>query len=193
MRVEVPPRDRGVLASWVRSTSFRAGLAQRARNAGPLAAQAPEAARQDLSARYPGGHVQRRIVRSPGVELAASREDISMYLDFLVAAVRSYGPLPSRVRQSRLTYSSRTWYRALGSKGGCADNGGRWELRGYFRRDVVCLAFSHVRRGLMLLRSADPAGVKEYPCGTESNPTGWLDGCDRTARTCGRNGWANRT
>jgi transposase len=29
--VEVPPRDREVLASWVRSTSIRAGLAQRAR------------------------------------------------------------------------------------------------------------------------------------------------------------------
>ena len=29
--VEVPPRDREVLASWVRSTSVRAGLAQRAR------------------------------------------------------------------------------------------------------------------------------------------------------------------
>jgi transposase len=29
--VEVPPRDRQVLASWVRSTSIRAGLAQRAR------------------------------------------------------------------------------------------------------------------------------------------------------------------
>src|SRR5438034_6892548 len=29
--VEVPPRDREVLASWVRSPSIRAGLAQRAR------------------------------------------------------------------------------------------------------------------------------------------------------------------
>ena len=29
--VEVPPRDREVLASWVRSTSIRAGLAKRAR------------------------------------------------------------------------------------------------------------------------------------------------------------------
>jgi Winged helix-turn helix len=29
--VEVPPRDREVLTSWVRSTSIRAGLAQRAR------------------------------------------------------------------------------------------------------------------------------------------------------------------
>jgi hypothetical protein len=29
--VEVPPRDREVLASWVRATSIRAGLAQRAR------------------------------------------------------------------------------------------------------------------------------------------------------------------
>ena len=29
--VEVPPRDREVLASWVRSPSVRAGLAQRAR------------------------------------------------------------------------------------------------------------------------------------------------------------------
>ena len=31
VRVEVPPRDREVLASWVRSPSIRAGLAQRAR------------------------------------------------------------------------------------------------------------------------------------------------------------------
>src|SRR5450755_2965096 len=31
VRVEVPPRDREVLASWVRATSIRAGLAQRAR------------------------------------------------------------------------------------------------------------------------------------------------------------------
>ena len=31
VKVEVPPRDREVLASWVRSTSIRAGLAQRAR------------------------------------------------------------------------------------------------------------------------------------------------------------------
>ena len=31
VNVEVPPRDREVLASWVRSTSIRAGLAQRAR------------------------------------------------------------------------------------------------------------------------------------------------------------------
>ena len=30
-KVEVPPRDREVLASWVRSPSIRAGLAQRAR------------------------------------------------------------------------------------------------------------------------------------------------------------------
>ena len=29
--VEVPPRDRDVLVSWVRSPSIRAGLAQRAR------------------------------------------------------------------------------------------------------------------------------------------------------------------
>jgi hypothetical protein len=29
--VEVPPRDREGLASWVRATSIRAGLAQRAR------------------------------------------------------------------------------------------------------------------------------------------------------------------
>jgi len=29
--VEVPPRDREVLASWARSPSIRAGLAQRAR------------------------------------------------------------------------------------------------------------------------------------------------------------------
>ena len=31
VNVDVPPRDREVLASWVRSTSIRAGLAQRAR------------------------------------------------------------------------------------------------------------------------------------------------------------------
>ena len=31
VKVEVPPRDREVLASWVRSPSIRAGLAQRAR------------------------------------------------------------------------------------------------------------------------------------------------------------------
>ena len=31
VNVEVPPRDRDVLASWVRSPSIRAGLAQRAR------------------------------------------------------------------------------------------------------------------------------------------------------------------
>jgi len=31
VNVEVPPRDREVLASWVRSPSVRAGLAQRAR------------------------------------------------------------------------------------------------------------------------------------------------------------------
>ena len=31
VNVEVPPRDRELLASWVRSTSIRAGLAQRAR------------------------------------------------------------------------------------------------------------------------------------------------------------------
>ena len=31
VNVEVPPRDREVLASWVRSPSIRAGLAQRAR------------------------------------------------------------------------------------------------------------------------------------------------------------------
>src|ERR1700746_1329610 len=31
VNVEVPPRDREVLASWVRSPSTRAGLAQRAR------------------------------------------------------------------------------------------------------------------------------------------------------------------
>src|SRR6516164_10359735 len=31
VRVDVPPRDREVLASWVRSPSIRAGLAQRAR------------------------------------------------------------------------------------------------------------------------------------------------------------------
>ena len=31
VNVEVPPRDREVLASWARSTSIRAGLAQRAR------------------------------------------------------------------------------------------------------------------------------------------------------------------
>src|SRR5512146_2430235 len=31
VKVEVPPRDREVLASWVRSSSIRAGLAQRAR------------------------------------------------------------------------------------------------------------------------------------------------------------------
>ena len=31
VKVEVPPRDRDVLASWVRSPSIRAGLAQRAR------------------------------------------------------------------------------------------------------------------------------------------------------------------
>ena len=31
VEVEVPPRDREVLSSWVRSPSIRAGLAQRAR------------------------------------------------------------------------------------------------------------------------------------------------------------------
>jgi hypothetical protein len=31
VKVELPPRDREVLASWVRATSIRAGLAQRAR------------------------------------------------------------------------------------------------------------------------------------------------------------------
>ena len=31
VRVQVPPRDREVLASWVRSPSIRAGLARRAR------------------------------------------------------------------------------------------------------------------------------------------------------------------
>jgi hypothetical protein len=31
VRVEVPPRDREVLASWVRTPSIRAGLARRAR------------------------------------------------------------------------------------------------------------------------------------------------------------------
>ena len=31
VKVEVPPRDREVLASWVRSPSIRAGLARRAR------------------------------------------------------------------------------------------------------------------------------------------------------------------
>ncbi len=31
VKVEVPPRDRELLASWVRSPSIRAGLAQRAR------------------------------------------------------------------------------------------------------------------------------------------------------------------
>ena len=34
VEVEVPPRDREVLASWVRSPSIRAGLAQRARIVG---------------------------------------------------------------------------------------------------------------------------------------------------------------
>jgi hypothetical protein len=45
----------------------------------------PEAARQGLSVERPGGCIQRRDVRGLGVELAASLEGVSVYLDFLVA------------------------------------------------------------------------------------------------------------
>jgi hypothetical protein len=35
----------------------------------------------------PGGHIQRRVVRRPGAGLAAKREGLPAYLDFLVAAI----------------------------------------------------------------------------------------------------------
>ena len=49
-------------------------------------ARAPEAARQNRSAGQATGHIQRRADRKTGPELAANRDGMSAYLDFLAAA-----------------------------------------------------------------------------------------------------------
>jgi predicted ArsR family transcriptional regulator len=56
--VDVPPRDREVLESWLRASSIRAGLAQRAR----IVLLAADGVRLDRIARELG--VQRNVVRT---------------------------------------------------------------------------------------------------------------------------------
>jgi hypothetical protein len=64
-KVEVPPRDREVLASWVRSPSIRAGLAQRARDcaAGRGRDRANEIVRRTGVSKADGDRVEEAVCR----------------------------------------------------------------------------------------------------------------------------------
>ena len=89
----------------LRLQSPRSSGGKPTRSARPLAARAPEAARQDLSDGQADDHIRRRRGRRPGVELAANREGVSAYREILMAAIRHR---VSSVHESRSQRSSST-------------------------------------------------------------------------------------